>query len=85
VRVAYEPVGHQQGWLVLRVADGQHRIRRVDRSEYRALQRWAEIAPRRVCELAGQSLWLYRRRVYSGSTGLTLRQAEALMLTGRAA
>lgn len=74
--VAFEPTQHQQGWLVLRVDDRRHRVRRIGKAQYRAMRKWSDTCPQRIGVLAGLSLWLYRGDLYGGETRLSLRDVE---------
>jgi hypothetical protein len=79
VHVAYEPAQWGQGWLVLHVGKDHFRVRRIDRAQFRAIDRWATGAPQRIATVDKYSCWLYRGRYFWDDAGLVQHQVRAAL------
>ncbi len=76
VHVAYDPLPFGQGWLVLHVGQDHFRVRRIERSQFRAVFRWASSAPQRIAKVDKYACWLYRGDYFWDDESLDHRQVR---------
>jgi hypothetical protein len=76
VHVAYEPLPFGQGWLVLHVGNDHFRVRRIEKSNFRAIYRWASGAPQWIATVDQYACWLYRGDYFWDDGGLAQRQVR---------
>lgn len=59
VHVTYEPLPFRQGWLIFHLGRERFRVRRIERTEFSSIFRWARQGPQRIARAGRHICWLY--------------------------